>query len=162
MRESVFPQAGKAAPRFKLPSSTGDEIDLASFAGKKIVVLYFYPRADTPGCTKEACGFRDALADFDNGNVAVLGISPDPVDDVTAFARKFHLNFPLLADADHAVAEKYGVWQEKSMYGKKYWGVARTTFVIGKDGKVAHVFEKVKPEGHDRQVIDWITSNKLM
>jgi peroxiredoxin Q/BCP len=162
MRESVFPQAGKAAPRFKLPSSTGDEIDLASFAGKKVVVLYFYPRADTPGCTKEACGFRDALTDFDKGNVAVLGISPDPVDDVTAFARKFHLNFPLLADTDHAVSEKYGVWQEKSMYGKKYWGVARTTFVIGKDGKVAHVFEKVKPEGHDRQVIDWITSNKLM
>jgi len=153
---------GKLAPKFKLPASTGDEIDLASFAGKKVVVLYFYPRADTPGCTKEACGFRDALADFDKGNVAVLGISPDPVDDVTAFAEKFHLNFPLLADADHAVAEKYGVWQEKSMYGKKYWGVARTTFVIGKDGKVAYVFEKVKPEGHDRQVIDWITSNKLM
>src|SRR4051812_20418947 len=152
----------KLAPKFKLPSSNGDEIDLASFAGKKVVVLYFYPRADTPGCTKEACGFRDALADFDKGNVAVLGISPDPVDDVTAFARKFHLNFPLLADADHAVAEEYGVWQEKSMYGKKYWGVARTTFVIGKDGKVAHVFEKVKPEDHDRQVIDWITSNKLM
>ncbi|HVT90319.1 MAG TPA: thioredoxin-dependent thiol peroxidase [Tepidisphaeraceae bacterium] len=149
-----IPAVGKAAPKFKLPSSTGKEIDLASFAGKKTVVLYFYPRADTPGCTKEACGFRDALADYDKANIAVLGISPDPEKDVTRFAEKFHLNFPLLADADHAVAEKYGVWQEKSMYGKKYMGVARTTFVIDKDGKISHVFEKVKPEGHDQEVLD--------
>src|SRR5947209_13858684 len=128
------------APQFKLPSSTGQSISLKDFANKKTVVLYFYPRADTPGCTKEACGFRDALADYDKSRVAVLGISPDPVDDVSKFSNKFHLNFPLLADADHSIAEKYGVWQEKSMYGKKYWGVARTTFVIGTDGKVRHVF----------------------
>lgn len=151
---------GKAAPSFALPASTGDSVGLSDFKGKKTVVLYFYPRADTPGCTKEACGFRDALADYDRANVAVLGISPDPPKDVTKFAEKFHLNFPLLADADHAVAQKYGTWQEKSMYGKKYFGVTRTTFVIGKDGKVRHVFEKVKPEGHDQQVLRWLAENE--
>jgi peroxiredoxin Q/BCP len=151
---------GKPAPSFKLPSSTGKEIGLNDFKGKQTVVLYFYPRADTPGCTKQACGFRDALADYDKAWVVVLGISPDPVDDVSKFSNKFHLNFPLLADADHSVAEKYGVWQEKSMYGKKYWGVARTTFVIGKDGKVRHVFAKVKPEGHDQEVLAWLRENE--
>jgi thioredoxin-dependent peroxiredoxin len=149
-------QAGNAAPKFDLPSSTGRNIKLSDFAGEKTVVLYFYPKADTPGCTKEACGFRDALADYDKASIAVLGISPDPVKDVEKFADKFNLNFPLLADADHSIAEKYGVWQEKSMYGKRYMGAARTTFVIGKDGKIKHVFERVKPEGHDREVLQWI------
>ena len=129
---STIPEVGNAAPDFNLQSSTGDTVSLAGFKGKKTVVLYFYPRADTPGCTKEACGFRDALADYDKANVAVLGISPDPV------------------------TEKYGVWQEKSMYGKKYMGAARTTFVIGKDGKILHIFEKVKPEGHDQEVLAWL------
>src|SRR5688572_25165776 len=147
---------GQAAPAFKLPSSTGQAVDLKDFAGKRTVVLYFYPRADTPGCTTETCGFRDTLADYDEANVAVLGISPDPVKDVTKFGEKFKVNFPLLADEDHAIAEKYGVWQEKSMYGKKYMGVARTTFIIGKNGKILHVFEKVKPEGHDREVLRWL------
>jgi peroxiredoxin Q/BCP len=155
-----MPEIGKPAPTFKLNSSTGETINLADFKGKKTVVLYFYPRADTPGCTKEACGFRDALADYDKASVAVLGISPDPVDDVTKFGDKFHLNFPLLADADHAVAEDYGVWQEKSMYGKTYMGVARTTFVIAKDGKILHIFEKVKPEGHDQEVLEWLKQQK--
>ena len=152
---------GKDAPKFELPSSTGQAISLDDFKGKKIVVLYFYPRADTPGCTKEACGFRDALADYEKARVAVLGISPDPLKAVEKFAQKFHLNFPLLADEDHAVAQRYGVWAEKSMYGKKYWGVARTTFVIGKDGRILHVFEKVKPEGHDREVLAWLKENGL-
>jgi len=152
---SVLP-VGAVAPTFKLPSSNGETIDLASFKGRQTVVLYFYPKADTPGCTKEACGFRDALAEYDKAKVAVLGISPDPVDDVTKFKDKFHLNFPLLADADHAVAEKYGVWKEKSMYGRNYWGVVRTTFVIGKDGKLMYVFENVKPEGHDQLVLSWL------
>jgi peroxiredoxin Q/BCP len=160
MSNGSIPREGQAAPTFALPASTGETIDLSSFRGKKVVVLYFYPRADTPGCTKEACGFRDALEGFDKQKIAVLGISPDPVEDVTKFAKKFHLNFPLLADADHAVAERFGVWQEKSMYGKKYWGVARTTFVIGKDGKILHVFEKVKPAGHEEQVLDWVAANK--
>jgi peroxiredoxin Q/BCP len=148
--------AGQAAPKFKLASSAGKSISLDDFSGKKTVVLYFYPRADTPGCTVEACAFRDALAQYDQKHIAVLGISPDPVEDVTKFALKFHLNFPLLADVDHAVAQQYGVWQEKQMAGRKYMGVVRTTFVIGKDGRVAQVFEKVKPEGHDRQVLQWI------
>jgi peroxiredoxin Q/BCP len=159
MSESTIPAVGKAAPKFKLPSSTGKEISLADFKDKQTVVLYFYPKADTPGCTKEACGFRDALAAYDKAKIAVLGISPDPVKDVTKFGSKFELNFPLLADEDHAVAEKYGVWVEKSMYGKKYMGAARTTFVIGKDGKIAHVFEKVKPDGHDQEVLAWVKSN---
>ncbi|MGB7160219.1 MAG: thioredoxin-dependent thiol peroxidase [Tepidisphaeraceae bacterium] len=149
---NALPKVGATAPAFKLSSSTGETIDLSKLKGQS-VVLYFYPRADTPGCTKEACGFRDAIASYKKLKVPVFGVSPDPVEDVTKFAEKFQLNFPLLADADHAVAEKYGVWQEKSMYGKKYMGVARTTFVIGPDGKVKHVFEKVKPEGHDQEVL---------
>jgi len=157
MAESAsVPAVGQVAPAFTLPASGGQTISLSDFKGKKTVVLYFYPRADTPGCTKEACGFRDALADYDKANIAVLGISPDPVKAVDKFSGKFALNFPLLADADHAVTEKYGLWVEKSMYGKKYWGAARSTFVIGKDGKIRHVFEKVKPEGHDQEVLAWL------
>jgi thioredoxin-dependent peroxiredoxin len=153
---TTVPAVGEAAPEFTLPASGGRTISLSEFKGKKVVVLYFYPRADTPGCTKEACGFRDALADYDKAKVAVLGISPDPVKAVEKFAMKFALNFPLLADADHAVCERYGAWVEKSMYGKKYWGAARTTFVIGEDGRVLHVFEKVKPEGHEAEVRAWL------
>src|SRR3954471_7021476 len=154
--KSAVPAVGQVAPAFTLAASGGQTISLADFKGKKTVVLYFYPKADTPGCTKEACGFRDALADYDRAKVAVLGISPDPVKAVEKFGSKFALNFPLLADEDHAVAERYGVWVEKSMYGRKYWGTARVTFVIGKDGKVLHVFEKVKPEGHDQEVLAWL------
>ena len=154
---SAIPQVGDKAPAFKLPSSTGETIDLSKLKGRT-VVLYFYPRADTPGCTKEACGFRDAIASYKKLDVPVFGVSPDPVEDVKKFADKFKLNFPLLADGDHAVCEKYGVWQEKSMYGKKYFGAARTTFVIGADGKVEHVFERVKPEGHDREVLEYLRS----
>src|SRR5258705_13730541 len=111
-------QPGDKAPAFELPASTGETINLADFKGKR-VVLYFYPRADTPGCTKEACGFRDAIAGYKKLDVPVLGVSPDPIGDVKKFSKKFELNFPLLADADHSICEKYGVWQEKSMYGKK-------------------------------------------
>src|SRR5438874_5755656 len=111
---------GAAAPKFVLPASNAEEISLADFAGQKTVVLYFYPRADTPGCTKEACGFRDALADYDKASVAVLGISPDATKAVTKFSGKFHLNFPLLADPDHAVAQQYGVWGEKKFMGRAY------------------------------------------
>ncbi len=149
---------GKPAPAFKLPSSDGDIVD-SSKLKKGTYVLYFYPRADTPGCTKEACGFRDAIAAYEKLSVPVFGVSPDPVKDVTKFARKFDLTFPLLADEDHAVCEAYGVWQEKSMYGRKYWGAARSTFVV-KDGKVSHIFEKVKPEGHDQEVLDYLKNAK--
>jgi peroxiredoxin Q/BCP len=123
------------------------------------VVVYFYPRADTPGCTKEACGFSDAIATYKKLSVPVIGISPDPVKDVTKFAEKFKLKFPLLADEDHSVCDKYGIWQEKSMYGRKYMGAARVTFIIDKNGKIAHIFEKVKPEGHDKEVLEWLKAN---
>lgn len=149
---SPVPSVGSPAPEFALPSSQGRDISLADYAGKTVVV-YFYPRADTPGCTVEACGFRDAIASYGNLTVDVLGVSPDPVAEVTKFAQKFNLTFPLLADENHSVCEKFGVWVEKSMYGKKYMGAARTTFII-KDGKVAHVFEKVKPEGHETEVLN--------
>lgn len=132
-------------------------MSLKDYTGKTVVV-YFYPRADTSGCTKEACGFRDSADAYEKAGVSVVGISPNPIEAVTKFAEKFHLNFPLLADADHAVCEAYGVWQEKSMYGKKYMGAARTSFLIGPDGKVKQVFEKVKPEGHEAEVLEAATS----
>jgi peroxiredoxin Q/BCP len=155
MSESLI-AVGKPAPKFELPASTGETIDLAKLVAKSRVVLYFYPKADTPGCTKQACGFRDTAADYKKAGVVVLGVSPDPIKKVVKFAEKFKLNFPLLADEDHAVCERYGVWQEKSMYGKKYMGVARTTYVIAKGGKVEHVFEKVKPEGHEALVMAYL------
>lgn len=154
-----IPRVGETAPTFTLPASNGETIDLSKLTAAGRVVLYFYPRADTPGCTKEACGFRDARPEYVKAEAAVLGISPDPVKDVTKFAEKFHLNFPLLADADHAVCDRYGAWQEKSMYGKKYWGAARMTFIIDKGGKILHVFEKVKPEGHEKEVLEWLNGN---
>lgn len=149
---------GDNAPDFTLQSTEGKTLSLGDFADRRAVVLYFYPKADTPGCTKEACGFRDAIAQYKKLNLAVLGISPDPKADIDKFAGKYSLNFPLLADADHAVCEKYGVWTEKNNYGKKYWGAARTTFVI-KDGKIIHIFEKVKPEGHEAEVLAWVKEN---
>ncbi len=153
-----MPAVGNPAPMFHLPASGGQEVNLSDYLGKT-VVLYFYPKADTPGCTTEACGFRDALADYDVAKVVVLGISPDPVRDVQKFSDKFKLNFPLLADAEHKVAERYGVWGEKSFAGKTYLGVGRVTFVIDKSGDIAHVFDKVKPAGHDQEVLAWIKAN---
>ena len=155
--QNSIPSAGAIAPDFTLPDSNGELINLSSF-GDQTVVVYFYPKADTPGCTKEACGFRDAIATYKKLGVPVLGISPDPVDDVKKFADKFQLNFPLLADADHKVCQQYGVWQEKTNYGRKYWGAARTTFII-RDGTIAHVFQNVKPEGHDKEVLAWLKAN---
>jgi peroxiredoxin Q/BCP len=151
-----MPKVGDLAPTFSLPASTGDTIDLASLVKKSRVVLYFYPKADTPGCTKEACGFRDTVADYKMAKVVVLGLSPDPIEKVKKFVDRFQLNFPLLGDADHAVCDRYGVWVEKSMYGRKYWGAARVTFVIGKGGRIEHVFEKVKPGGHEAEVLGWL------
>jgi thioredoxin-dependent peroxiredoxin len=157
--KSTALQPGKAAPKFKLPAADGTTADMADYFGKKVTVVYFYPKADTPGCTKEACGFSDAIATYKKLDVPVFGISPDPVKDVAKFSEKFKLKFPLLADEDHAVCEKFGVWGEKSMYGKTYMGALRTTFIVGKDGKIAHTFEKVKPEGHDAEVLEWLKAN---
>jgi peroxiredoxin Q/BCP len=151
-----MPKVGDLAPAFKLPASAGETIDLAALVKKTRVVLYFYPKADTPGCTKEACGFRDTAADYKKAKVVVLGLSPDPIEKVKKFVDKFQLNFPLLADADHAVCDHYGIWQEKSMYGRKYWGAARVTFIIAKGGRIEHIFEKVKPAGHEAEVLAWM------
>lgn len=145
-------EPGDHAPDFELPDQDGTPVRLSDLRGKKVVV-YFYPKADTPGCTTQACGVRDHEADYGAAGAVVLGISPDPVEKVKKFHDKYGLNFPLLADEDHAVAEAYGVWVQKSMYGKKYWGVERTTFVIDSAGKVATVLRKVKPAEHDDLVL---------
>jgi peroxiredoxin Q/BCP len=144
---------GEQAPEFTLPRQDGETVSLSGLRGQT-VVLYFYPKADTPGCTTQACGVRDHRADYEAAGAVVLGVSPDPVKRIAAFDDKHGLSFPLLADEDHAVAETYGVWVEKSMYGRKYMGVERTTFVIGPDGVVTHVLRKVKPAEHDRLVLD--------
>jgi peroxiredoxin Q/BCP len=145
-------EAGQEAPDFALPDQNGDEVALSDLRGET-VVLYFYPRADTPGCTTQACGVRDRGGDYRAAGARVLGVSPDPVEKVKKFADKFDLEFSLLADADHAVAESYGTWVEKSMYGKKHWGVQRATFLIAPDGTVARVFPRVSPKTHDDVVL---------
>jgi thioredoxin-dependent peroxiredoxin len=145
-------QEGAAAPDFTLPDQDGSPVSLADFAGRT-VVLYFYPKADTPGCTTQACGIRDHAADYEAAGAVVIGVSPDPVAAVKQFHDGQSLNFTLLADEDHAVCERYGVWGERSLYGKKFMGVQRSTFIIGPDGKVARVFPKVSPKTHDEVVL---------
>ncbi|HEX4116921.1 MAG TPA: thioredoxin-dependent thiol peroxidase [Solirubrobacteraceae bacterium] len=146
-------ERGQEAPDFELSDQDGRVVKLSDFRGQS-VVLYFYPKADTPGCTTQACGVRDHRADYLGAGAVVLGVSPDSVAKVKRFHDKQGLNFGLLADEDHAVAERYGVWVEKSMYGKTYFGNERTTFVIDPDGKVAQVLRKVKPAEHDALVLE--------
>lgn len=143
---------GDKAPNFTLPDRNGEKVKLSDLRGET-VVLYFYPRADTPGCTTQACGVRDRSADYAAAGARVIGVSPDEVKAIDKFAGKYDLGFTLLADADHAVAEKYGTWVEKSMYGKKYMGVQRATFIIDPTGKIAKVFPKVSPKKHDDLVL---------
>ena len=143
---------GQQAPNFDLPASTGGTISLKSLKGKNIV-LFFYPKDDTPGCTIEACGFRDSYKAIEKMGAVILGISPDSVKSHDKFINKFQLPYPLLADEEKKMCQDYGVWVEKSMYGKKYMGVARTTFIIDAHGHIAKIFEKVKPEGHNQEVI---------
>ena len=145
-------ETGARAPDFTLPDQDGNEASLSEFAGRT-VVLYFYPKADTPGCTTQACGIRDHQADYDAAGAVVLGVSPDPVKAVKRFADKQSLNFRLLADEDHVVCERYETWAEKSMYGRTYWGAQRATFIIGADGVVRHVIPKVSPKTHDDEVL---------
>lgn len=145
-------EQGDEAPDFELPDQDGRIVKLSDFRGQPVVV-YFYPKAATPGCTTQACGVRDHRADYEQANAVVLGISPDPVAKVKKFHEKEGLNFALLADEGHHVADAYGVWAEKSMYGKTYFGNERTTFVIDPDGKVAQVLRKVKPAEHDVLVL---------
>ena len=144
---------GDKAPDFTLKSDQDEDVSLKNFLGKSDVVLYFYPKDNTPGCTKEACSFRDNIQPIQAKNAVVLGISPDSVKSHQSFINKQNLNFTLLSDPDHKVADAYGAWGEKSMYGKKYMGILRTTFVIGKDGNIKNVFEKVKPGGHAEEVL---------
>ena len=142
---------GDKAPDFDLPTEDG-RISLAGLKGKA-VVLYFYPKADTPGCTAQACGVRDHRADYERSGTVVLGVSPDPVKPIAKFDEKYGLGFPLLSDEDHSVAEAYGVWVEKKMYGRTYMGNERTTFVIGPDGTIREVLRNVKPGEHDELVL---------
>jgi peroxiredoxin Q/BCP len=144
---------GDPAPDFTLPDQTGTPVSLADLRGET-VVLYFYPRADTPGCTTQACGVRDHSAEYERTGARVIGVSPDTVEAQAKFADKHSLGFTLLADADHEVADAYGTWGEKSMYGKKYMGVQRATFIIGPDGRIVRVFPKVSPKTHDDVVLE--------
>jgi thioredoxin-dependent peroxiredoxin len=146
---------GDKAPEFSLESGDGRTVKLKDFKGKP-VVLYFYPKDDTSGCTKEACDFRDTLPVISKKGAVVLGVSPDSTASHAKFAKKYDLTFPLLADPDHAVAEKYGVWVEKSMYGRKYMGIERTTFLIDAKGKIADIWSKVKVPGHVDAVLEAI------
>jgi thioredoxin-dependent peroxiredoxin len=145
-------EPGTSAPDFTLPDQDGNDVSLSDLRGQT-VVLYFYPKADTPGCTTQACGIRDHRADYEAAGAVVLGVSPDPVDAVKKFADKQSLNFRLLADADHAVCDLYGVWGEKQNYGRTYMGVIRSTYIIDPDGKVAKAFPKVSPKTHDEVVL---------
>lgn len=146
-------KVGEPAPDFSLTANDGKTVSLADFRDKQAVVLYFYPKDDTPGCTREACAFRDLSAEFGAKGAVILGVSPDSVNSHVTFREKFGLPFPLLADTDHAVAERYGVWKEKRNYGRTYMGIERTTVVIGKDGTVKRVFPKVSVDGHADAVL---------
>jgi thioredoxin-dependent peroxiredoxin len=149
---SEWLEPGTKAPAFTLTSDDGKKVKLSQFKGQP-VILYFYPKDDTPGCTKEACNFRDAQAKLAKSKAIVLGVSPDPVESHEKFREKFALNFPLLSDADHAVAEAYGAWREKNMYGKKSMGIQRSTYLIDGQGKIAKVWKKVNVDGHDAEVL---------
>lgn len=145
--------SGDKAPDFELPADDGSQVKLSDLKGKR-VVLYFYPKDNTSGCTTQACDLRDTLPRIDEQGAVVLGVSPDPISSHGKFRDKFDLNFPLLSDEDHRVAEVYGVWKEKSMYGRKYWGIERSTFIIDENGVVLEAWRKVKPKGHAERVAE--------
>jgi len=148
-----FPKIGNMAPAFTLQDQDGNKVTLKQFKGKQNVVLYFYPRAMTPGCTVQACGIRDSAKELAGLDTVVLGVSPDPVAKLGKFIEKQQLNFTLLSDEDHAITEKYGCWDLKKFMGREFMGVLRTTFIIGKDGRLKHVMDKVKTKSHHDDVI---------
>lgn len=154
----ALPKIGALAPAFSLLNQDGDKVSLKDFRGEKNVVLYFYPKAMTPGCTTQACGLRDSKAKLTRAGAVVLGVSPDPVPRLKKFIEKEKLNFQLLSDEDHKLAEKYGVWGLKKFMGKEYMGVNRMTFIIGQDGKLKHIMEKVKTKSHHDDVLEVLKS----
>ena len=156
-----MPSVGEKAPQLKLKDEQGRAVKLSDFRGKR-VVLYFYPRDLTPGCTKEACAFQEDLAEFEKRNAVVLGVSTDDARSHRRFREKYGLGFPLLTDAEHETAESYGVWLEKNMYGRKMWGIKRTTFIIDEQGRISHVFNKVSPAEHSREVLDALDNSKTL
>jgi peroxiredoxin Q/BCP len=156
MAVSLLPVIGKPAPDFTLPATTGENITLKQFKGKKTVVLYFYPKDETPGCTKEACAFRDVYQSLEKFNVVLLGVSTDPIETHIAFRDHHKLPFPLLADVDAAVSKLYGVYKQKNLYGKKYLGIERTTFIIDRTGRIAQIWPKVKVDGHVQDVMEFV------
>ena len=149
---------GDKAPEFTLPASTGGEISLQDFEGKQSVVLYFYPKDMTPGCTTEACAFRDLQGDFAEAGAVILGVSADSLESHAKFADKHELSFPLLSDLDALIAQQYGVWKEKNNYGKKYMGIERTTFVIDKQGVIRKIYPKVKVDQHADEALEFVKS----
>lgn len=144
---------GKKAPAFRMKASGGREVSSAALKGRPYL-LYFYPKANTPGCTRQACGMQEALPQLGKIGIEVIGVSPDPLPSIEKFAKKYGLEFPLASDEDHKVAEAYGVWVEKSMYGKTYMGMERTSFLVGADGKIVKIWRKVKPDEHAAQVLE--------
>lgn len=154
-----FPKIGNMAPAFSLKNQNGETISLKDFKGKKNVVLYFYPKASTPGCTVQACGIRDTRKEFDKLDTVVLGVSPDPVNKIKRFEEKQELNFDLLSDEGHTIADKYGVWGPKKFMGKEFDGIHRITFIIGQDGRLKHVMEKVKTKSHHDDVLAYVKEN---
>lgn len=150
----ALPKVGQLAPVFTLPNHEGEMVSLEDFRESKNVVLYFYPKAMTPGCTVQACGIRDTRSELSERQAVVLGVSPDPIKRLVNFREKQDLNFDLLSDQDHSIAEKYGVWGLKKFMGREYMGINRITFIIGKDGKLKHVMEKVKTKTHHDDVLN--------
>jgi peroxiredoxin Q/BCP len=155
----AFPKVGNNAPAFTLVNQKGEKVSLKDFKGEKNVVLYFYPKAMTPGCTVQACGIRDTKKKFSSAKTVVLGVSPDAPERLVKFIDKEGLNFDLLSDPEHKIADKYGAWGPKKFMGKEYDGILRTTFIIGKDGKLKHVMDKVKTKTHHDDVLNWIKEN---
>mgnify|MGYP005848548055 CR=1 FL=1 len=155
----AFPEIGQMAPSFTLNNQNGDPVSLEDYRGKQPVLVYFYPKASTPGCTTQACGLRDAKSELAERGIAVLGISPDKEPALRKFADKQGLNFELLSDPDHQVAEAYGAWGPKKFMGREYMGILRSSFIVDKEGRLKHVMDKVKTKTHDRDVLAWIDAN---
>ncbi len=153
---TLLPVIGKTAPDFTLPSTTGEPVSLKQFKNKKTVVLYFYPKDESPGCTKEACSFRDLAAELDKVNTVILGVSTDSIESHLKFQEKHKLPYPLLADEEASVSKSYGVYKQKNLYGKKSMGIERSTFIIDRTGRIAQIYPKVKVEGHVQDIVEFL------